>query len=153
MAKTDDDDGDALIDRTNALLKKHRPKPKFAGSPTPVLDIPVLTEVVNAGQARPAASPAATDTEQLALRLHEEVLRGLQPQINALLDARLAQTLGDLLEQVLRGLEAELKVAVRAMVRDAVAAAIDREVLRLAQAPATPAAPTTAARPVPPGTR
>jgi len=146
MAKSrDDDDSEGLIDRTDALLKKHRPKPKFAGSPAPVLDIPVLTEVVDAAPVKTATSASAPDVEQLVLRLHEDVLRGLQPQINALLDARLAQTLGDLLEQVLRGMEAELKVAVRAMVRDAVAAAIDREVLRLTQAPA-PATPATPAK-------
>jgi hypothetical protein len=42
----------------------------------------------------------------------------------------LAQTLTDLLDQVRAGMEAELKLAVRAMVRDAVFAAIDRELLR-----------------------
>ena len=123
---------------------------KFSlGSPAPTLDIPVLTEVVSADTAR-APSAAQVDAEALAARLHEDVLRGLQPQINALLDARLTQTLADLLEQVLHGLEAELKVALRAMVRDAVAAAIDREIIRLAQAqnvvpatgtPAPPKAP------------
>jgi hypothetical protein len=137
----DEDDGaGALIGRTDALLKKHRPRPSFAGSPAPGPEIPVLTDVVEPGaspRAGPAADagtaePAAIDLEALALRLHEDVLRGLQPQIESLLDARLAQTLADLLEQVLHGMEAELKLSLRAMVRDAVAAAIDREILRIA---------------------
>ena len=148
----EDDGTDALIGRTDALLKKHRPRPSFAGSVTPALDIPVLTEIVEPGAVRPPAasaatgdeSPAATDIEALALRLHEDVLRSLQPQIESLLDARLAQTLADLLEQVLRGMEAELKVSLRAMVRDAVAAAIDREILRItAQEHGTGAEPGT----------
>ena len=127
----EDDAAEALIGRTDALLKRHRARPSFAGSPAPAaLDIPVLTDVVEPGTAVGAGE--APDLEALARRLHEEVLRNLQPQIEALLDARLAQTLADLLEQVLRGMEAELKVALRAMVRDAVAAAIDREMLRVA---------------------
>jgi hypothetical protein len=135
----EEDGADALIGRTDALLKKHRPRPSFAGSPAPALDIPVLTEIVEP-DAVPRPGPAAdvgdgtfaqVDVEALALRLHEDVLRSLQPQIESLLDARLAQTLADLLEQVLRGMEAELKISLRAMVRDAVAAAIDREVLRI----------------------
>jgi hypothetical protein len=123
------DDGDALIGRTDALLKKHRPRtnPKFAGTPVQNLDIPVLTEVVDHAPAE--VSPPSLD--ELAQRLQAEVLRSLQPQIDTLLDARLAQTLADLLEQVRHGMEAELKVSLRAMVRDAVAAAIDREILRL----------------------
>ena len=135
----EEDGADALIGRTDALLKKHRARPSFAGSPAPALDIPVLTEIVDPDVvARPGppadagdGTPSKVDVEALALRLHEDVLRSLQPQIESLLDARLAQTLADLLEQVLRGMEAELKVSLRAMVRDAVAAAIDREILRI----------------------
>jgi hypothetical protein len=129
------DDGEAVIGRTDALLKKHRPRanPKFAGTPVQNLDIPVLTEVV---EAAPAEAPAAAD--ELTQRLQAEVLRNLQPQIESLLDARLAQTLASLLEQVRHGMEAELKVSLRATVRDAVAAAIDREILRLTSAKARP---------------
>ncbi len=154
MAKADDKENEALIKRTDALLKKHRPRsgPNFAGSPAPTLDIPVLTEVVSADAAR-APTAAQIDAEALAARLHEDVLRGLQPQINALLDARLTQTLADLLEQVLHGLEAELKVALRAMVRDAVAAAIDREIIRLAQAQNVVPVAGTPAPPKPPAKR
>jgi hypothetical protein len=129
------DDGEAVIGRTDALLKKHRPRanPKFAGTPVQNLDIPVLTEVVEA-----PAEDAATGTDELVQRLQAEVLRNLQPQIESLLDARLAQTLASLLEQVRHGMEAELKVSLRATVRDAVAAAIDREILRLTAARAKP---------------
>ncbi len=123
------DEGEALIGRTDALLKKHRarPQPKVAGTTVQNLDIPVLTEVVDA--APPAV--AAPDTDELAQRVQKNVLCNLQPQIESLLDARLAQKVAELLEQVRHGMEAELKVALRAMVRDAVAAAIDREILRL----------------------
>jgi hypothetical protein len=126
MAK---DEGEALIGRTDALLKKHRvrPKPKSTGAPVENLDIPVLTEVVETAP----AETAPPDIDELAQRLHQEVLQSLQPQIESLLDARLAQTLADLLEQVRHGMEAELKISLRAMVRDAVAAAIDREMLRI----------------------
>jgi hypothetical protein len=130
------DDGEAVIGRTDALLKKHRPRanPKFAGTPVQNLDIPVLTEVVEATPAEAAAS----STDELMQRLQAEVLRNLQPQIESLLDARLAQTLASLLEQVRHGMEAELKVSLRATVRDAVAAAIDREILRITAAKAKP---------------
>jgi hypothetical protein len=125
------DDGEAVIGRTDALLKKHRPRanPKFAGTPVQNLDIPVLTEVVEA-----PAEDTAPAADELVQRLQAEVLRNLQPQIETLLDARLAQTLASLLEQVRHGMEAELKVSLRATVRDAVAAAIDREILRLTAA-------------------
>lgn len=147
MAKSDsDDEARALIGRTDALLKKHRPRAhaNFAGTPIADLDIPVLTEIVEPAVSSQAAAPAASqlDTERLALHLHQEVLRSLQPQIESLLDQRLGQTLSLLLEQVLHGMEAELKVSLRAMVRDAVAAAVDREVLRItAGNPDSPAAP------------
>ena len=131
-----DSDAEALIGRTEALLKKHRPRqdPNFAGSPAPSLDIPVLTEVVDA-QPPPAAPAPAPDLDALTQHLHQEVLRGLQPQIDSLIDARLTQTLGALLEQVRHGMEAELKLSLRAMVRDAVAAAADRELLRMTAPP------------------
>lgn len=124
------DESEALIGRTDALLKKHRarPNPKFAGTPVQNLDIPVLTEVV--ADAAAAKAPQR-DPEALAQRLQEDVLRSLQPQIESLLDAQLHQTLSDLLEQVRHGMEAELKLSLRTMVRDAIAAAIDRELLRL----------------------
>jgi hypothetical protein len=134
---TPDSDAEALIGRTEALLKKHRPRanPNFAGSPAPSLDIPVLTEVVDA-QPPPAAPAPPPDLDALTQHLHQEVLRGLQPQIDSLIDARLTQTLGALLEQVRHGMEAELKLSLRAMVRDAVAAAADRELLRMTAPPA-----------------
>ena len=149
MAKKDskaappEGDAGALIGRTDALLRKHRPRanPSFAGTqPAPSLDIPVLTDVVDAQASPQHADTRDLDIDAFARRLQEDVLRGLQPQIESLLDARLTQTLGDLLEQVLRGMEAELKVSLRAMVRDAVAAAIDRELLRItAEEPEPPA--------------
>jgi hypothetical protein len=122
------DEGEALIGRTDALMKKHRarPKPKSAEAPVQNLDVPVLTEVVDA---HPPAPPPLTVDEVVA-RLQHDILVNLQPDIESLLEERLSQTLTNLLDQVRAGMEAELKLAVRAMVRDAVFAAIDRELLR-----------------------
>jgi hypothetical protein len=122
------DEGEALIGRTDALMKKHRarPKPKATDAPVQNLDVPVLTEVVDAHP--PAPAPLTVD--EVVARLQHDILLNLQPDIESLLEERLAQTLSDLLDQVRAGMEAELKLAVRAMVRDAVFAAIDRELLR-----------------------
>lgn len=121
------DEGEALIGRTDALMKKHRarPKSKTAEAPVQNLDIPVLTEVVD------AHPPPQLTVDEVVARLQHDILVNLQPDIESLLDERLAKTLINLLDQVRHGMEAELKIAVRAMVREAVFAAIDRELLRM----------------------
>ena len=98
-----------------------------AGHPDPDEDIPVLTEVVD-----PDELPAAPDEDlrgdALVLQIEGAVMEKLMVELDRALDQRLGRTIADLLEQVLHGLRAELSVSVRRMVREAVAAAIAKEI-------------------------
>jgi hypothetical protein len=150
----EDPESNPLVQRVDALLRRHQeqtaaqraavaegpPDPVPAAPPAALVedDFPVLTEIVDpalaahslpvlAPAAAPAPQPEAADPEQVAALLEATVLDKLLPEIERTLDQRLARNISDLLEQVLHGLRAELSVSVRQMVREAVSAAVARE--------------------------
>jgi len=92
-------------------------------------DIPLLTEIVDPSEEMRAAAQVV-DAEQLAVLLQAAVMEKLLPEIDKALEQRLARNITDLLEQVLHGLRAELTVSVKRMVREAVSAAVARELAR-----------------------
>lgn len=110
-----------------------------AAVPAPVMeeDFPLLTEVVDGAIVAPdpilipqamIAMPApAPDPEVLAAAVQAAVFERVMPEVERVLDQRLARQVTDLLEQVLHGLRAELTVGVRQMVREAVSVAVARE--------------------------
>ncbi len=66
--------------------------------------------------------------DDLTERVHAAVLRGLLARVEPMVEARLKETLADLLEHVLADMTAELKVSARDIVRDAVARGVVDEV-------------------------
>jgi hypothetical protein len=74
---------------------------------------------------------SAQSLEDLAARVHGAVLEGLLARIEPMVEARLKETLADLLEQVLADMTAELKVSARNIVRDAVARGVVDEIAAL----------------------
>jgi hypothetical protein len=83
--------------------------------------VPVLTDVVaEVRRARPAMDAQAL--EALARELERAVLARLGPEVDRVIDEKLARTLG----QALEGVRAELTVSVTQMVREAIAASVSR---------------------------
>ena len=116
------------------------PAPVAAPAPAPVMeeDFPLLTEVVDGAivaspepivlpQAMMAVPAPAPDPEALATAVRTAVMERVMPEVERVLDQRLARQVTDLLEQVLHGLRAELTVGVRQMVREAVSVAVAKE--------------------------
>jgi hypothetical protein len=112
-------DFNPLIQRVDALLRRHQEAPK----PKPDEDVPVLTEIVDPKAVRPAGVDRAT-VEALAEELENAVLLRLAPELDRVFEERLAGTLGDMLEQVLNGMRAELAASVHMMVREAIAVSV-----------------------------
>jgi len=85
--------------------------------------VPVLTEVVaEVRGARPAVDAQAL--EALARELERAVLARLTPEVDRVIEEKLARTLSQVLGQALDGVRAELMVSVTQMVREAVAASV-----------------------------
>jgi hypothetical protein len=84
--------------------------------------VPVLTEVAELPRARPAVDAQAL--EALARELERAVLARLGPEVDRVIEEKLARTLSQVLGQALEGVRAELTVTVRQMVREAVAASV-----------------------------
>jgi hypothetical protein len=86
--------------------------------------VPVLTEIVDeeAGVRSPAVSAAAL--EALARNLERAVLARLGPEVDRVIEERLARTLSKVLGLALDTVRAELTVSVNQMVREAVAASV-----------------------------
>jgi len=121
---------DPLVQRVDALLRRHQsdaPEER-AVAPGGEEDIPVLTEVV-ASDEGVALNRQAGDlrSAQLAAQIEHAVLQKLLFELDRTFERRLAGSLGDLFEQLQNSLCAELAVRMREMVREAVAAAVRRE--------------------------
>ena len=99
---------DELVKRVDSLVHGH-------GAKTPAKDVPVLTEVVSEeAKARPAVDHAAL--EALARELERAVLERVAPELERIV------------AQALERADAELKVSVSQMVREAVAASVARAI-------------------------
>ncbi len=119
------EESDPLVERIDALLKRHQqppPSPSVVDAPERLVDvpppdidddIPVLTEIVDLPGR--AAQPAAI--EPLSIE-------SLLAELDEALSMRLNRALGNLLEQSLDGLRAELSSSVRSLVREAVEKAL-----------------------------
>jgi hypothetical protein len=109
-------DANPLRERVDALLKRMKPERK-AG------EVPVLTEVV-ADEMRRRAGVDRAALEKIAYQLEHAVLDRLGPEVDRLLEEKLASKLSAVLDQSIQNLRAELTVSVRQMVREAVAASV-----------------------------
>lgn len=134
---------DPLLDKMDALIKKHRGPAEGAATPgPPPAWLPVLTEVIKRGKppiqkttghAEPpteavSAEPeraeplneqltASTNTEELANQLLQE----LGPKLSAVMEQQVASELRKNLDETVATLLSQLDVSVRDIVRDAVA--------------------------------
>ena len=111
-----------LVRSVDTLLRRARPATDSEG-------VPVLTQVVESeleGRALRGVDPAAI--EALAHMLERAVLERLGPEVDRLVEERVARALTRALEMALAGVRQELTVSVTQMVREAVAASIARAV-------------------------
>ena len=131
---------DPLLDKMDALIKKHRgPAEGATVSEPPAGWLPVLTDVLKRGTppaptaaakreiapaplANPPANkvtavPATPNTEDLANQLLQE----LGPKLSAVMEQQVASELRKNLDETVATLLSQLDVSVRDIVRDAVA--------------------------------
>ncbi len=142
-----------LVERVDALLKRHQQQQANAAPPAEVVHepLPPQAEVAVAAPApAPAPAPAIeavvptaetdddipvlteiVDPEQVpafAAGIESAILEKLLAELDRSLEMRLNRTIGEVLEQVMDGLRAELSTSVRHMVREAVTTALAREI-------------------------
>jgi hypothetical protein len=121
MADAADDaaKGNPLVERVDALLRRHEPDPQDAG-------VPVLTEVVDDERARRRTEVDAAALEALALELERAVLERLAPEVDRVIEEKLAKSLAGMLGQSVDGMRSELTHSVTQMVREAVHASVQK---------------------------
>ena len=110
-------DANPLSERVDALLKRMKPERKPG-------EVPVLTEVVADEMRRRAAGVDRAALEKIAYQLEHAVLDRLGPEVDRLIEEKLASKLSAVLDQSIQNLRADLTVSVRQMVREAVAASV-----------------------------
>lgn len=131
---------DPLLDKMDALIKKHRGPAEGAATPAPPPGwLPVLTEVIKRGtppiqktavhaelppepmsaeaMSMAPAITTSTNTEDLANQLLQE----LGPKLSAVMEQQVASELRKNLDETVATLLSQLDVSVRDIVRDAVA--------------------------------
>ena len=89
-------------------------------------EVPVLTEVVEDDPARSRPAVDAEALEALALELERAVLERLGPEVDRVIEEKLAKTLNSFLGQSVDGMRNALTENVTQMVREAVAASVAR---------------------------
>jgi len=107
-----------LVERVDALLRRAESAPRTEP------DVPVLTEIIDEEAPRPARAFDAAALETLAHELERAVLARLGPEVERVIEEKIARTLSGVLGQALEGVRAELTVSVIQMVREAVAASV-----------------------------
>lgn len=120
---------DPLLERVDALLKRHQQTLRG-----PDDDVPVLTEVVEADReeaagesVRPIAPLDAAAVEELVSCMKREVLQRLEPALERLFAERLGPALAaatSTLDGALRDARADLSLEAQRIVHDAVASAV-----------------------------
>ena len=132
---TDSSSANPLLDKMDALMKKHRGPGETKPDVAPEGWLPVLTDVIQRGTppvASPAASPApippgpsipasAPSEQQVTDTLAEQLLSELAPKLSEVMEKQLATELRKNLDETVATLLSQLDVNVREIVRDAVA--------------------------------
>ena len=131
---------DPLLDKMDALIKKHRGPAEDAATPAPPPGwLPVLTEVVKRGappsqnaavnvnpppppqNAEPLRSSPAVTTSTNTEELANQLLQELGPKLSVVMEQQVASELRKNLDETVATLLSQLDVSVRDIVRDAVA--------------------------------
>jgi len=116
MADAPEERGNPLIERVDALLRRNQ-------DPASASDVPVLTEIVEDERAARRPAVDAEALEALARELERAVLERLGPEVDRIIEEKLARTLASALGD---GTRSELTRNVTQMVREAVAASVAR---------------------------
>ena len=127
-------DSDDLLGKADAFLKRYHPSGTAAQG-----DVPVLTEVI----AEPGATPAhpssgaalqrgtaGSELPELERRLKQGILDAIGPHIAKFVEEPLRARLDAHLQRALTALSAQVKADIEAMIRDAVARAVELEIAR-----------------------
>jgi hypothetical protein len=130
-------DPDDLLSKADALMARHHPERAQAAhyAEIPVLeevvdfapeggDLPLLTEYVV------HAPPDAEQIKALAANMRESLLAALQPEIDALIDERLKQSLSPLIERMFNELRGELQLIAHEILGQAIHTAVEQEIDR-----------------------
>jgi len=128
---------DDLLGKADALMARHHPgrAPAAPYAGIPVLDevveriskeddLPLLTECIA------SASPDDAQLKALAASLRVSLLAALQPEIDALIDARLKEGLAPLMERMFGQLRDELHQVARETLVEAIRTAVEQELER-----------------------
>ena len=127
-------DSDDLLGKADAFLKRYHPSGTAAQG-----DVPVLTEII----AEPGATPAhpssgaalqrgtaGSELPELERRLKQSILDAIGPHIARFVEEPLRARLEAHLQHALTALSAQVKTDIEAMIRDAVARAVELEIAR-----------------------
>lgn len=132
---TDSSSANPLLDKMDALMKKHRGAGAIEPDVAPEGWLPVLTDVIHRGTP-PVALPAANyvspppapsvaasaiGEQQVTDTLAEQLLSELAPKLSAVMEKQVATELRKNLDETVATLLSQLDVNVREIVRDAVA--------------------------------
>lgn len=109
-----------LVERVDALLRRHQEAQRLAEA-----EVPLLTEIV---EAAPAGVPSLDGAalEALALALEQTVLERLAPEIERAIETQLRRALHAALDDATQVLRDALSASVRSLSREAVADALAR---------------------------
>jgi hypothetical protein len=132
MAEPDD-----LLGKADALMARHHPGRAPA---VPYAEIPVLEEVVDLAPEDDEppllteyvvhAPPDEEKIKALAADMRASLLAGLLPEIDALIDEHLKQSLSPLVERMFNELRGELQLIAREALGDAIRTAVEQEIDR-----------------------
>jgi len=127
-------DSDDLLGKADAFLKRYHPSGTAAQG-----DVPVLTEIIAEPGAMPAhpssgaalqRGTAGSELPELERRLKQGILDAIGPHIAKFVEEPLRARLDAHLQHALTALSAQVKTDIEAMIRDAVARAVELEIAR-----------------------
>lgn len=130
-------EADDLLGKADALMARHHPGRATAA---PYAEIPLLDEVVERHPEEDdlpllteyivTAPPDEAQLDALASGVRASLLDALQPEIDALIDARLKDGLAPLVERLFDQLRSELQQVARETLVEAVRTAVEKEIER-----------------------
>lgn len=129
------DSSNPLLDKMDALMKKHRGAAESKPEVAPEGWLPVLTDVIQRGNppvapiklapppiaAAPVMEPPAAPQQLVTDTLAEQLLSELGPKLSEVMEKQVAAELRKNLDDTVANLLSQLDVNVREIVRDAVA--------------------------------
>src|SRR5690348_16757492 len=125
MSKSED-----LLGKADAFLKRYHPTGTAAQG-----DVPVLTEVITEPQAAPVldvarSAPAPGDLLELEQKLKQRILEAIGPLVAKTVEEPLRTRLDAHLQRALAALSVQIKTDIEALIREAVARAVEVEIAR-----------------------